>query len=787
MTALHRKLLRNLWNMKGQVVAICLVVASGVALFVMTLSALESLSLTKDTYYERYRFAHVFAHLKRAPNALAPRIAEIPGIAALDTRVTFDVTLDVPGLEEPAVGRLISLPQPGGADLNQVYLRRGRFPEPLADSEVLVSEGFATAHQLEPGDRVQAIINGRRKQLKLVGIALSPEYIYQIRPGDIFPDELRFGIFWMNQKPLATAFDMDGAFNDVALLLMPGASEAEVIRRLDLLTEAYGGLGAFGRYDQVSNRFITDEIKQLGNMARIMPVVFLAVAAFLLNMVMARIISTQREQIAALKAFGYASWSIGLHYLELVLLITLVGAVIGTALGAYLGHDLTRLYARFYHFPILTYRLPLRVIVLGGGFSCLAGIAGAVGAVRRAVRLPPAEAMRPEPPATYRPTFLERLGWTGMFTQPERMILRHLERRPIKSSLSVLGIALAVALVVLGSYVRDSLDFIIEAQFQMAQRQDVTVTFVEPRSSTARHELHHLPGVIRGEPFRAVPVRMRFGHHSRRMAIMGLPPNGQLQRLLDDRLRFFQLPSDGLVLSAKLGELLGVEVGDRVIVEVLEGERPVRQVQVVAMFSEFIGMSAYMNLASLNRLLREGSSISGEFLAVDPARAGKLYGELKQTPRVASVTIKQAALDSFQKTLAENMLRMTLFNVLFSSVIAFGVVYNSAQISLSERSRELATLRVIGFTRAEISWILLGELAALTLVAVPLGLLIGYVLAQLTSLAFDTELYRIPAVIKPTTYLFAAGVVAIATLLSGLVVRRKLDHLDLVGVLKTRE
>jgi putative ABC transport system permease protein len=412
---------------------------------------------------------------------------------------------------------------------------------------------------------------------------------------------------------------------------------------------------------------------------------------------------------------------------------------------------------------------------------------GAIGAVRQAVRLPPAEAMRPEPPANYRPTLFERMGWTEVLTQPERMILRHLERRPIKSSLSVLGIALAAALIVLGSFMKDSLDYLIEAQFQLAQRQDVTVTFVEPSTATARHELQHLPGVIRGEPFRAVPVRMRFEHHSRRMAIIGLPQNSQLQRLLDDKLRFFKLPSDGLVLSAKLGELLDLKVGDRVTVEVLEGERPVREVPVVAMFSEFIGLSAYMNLASLNQLLREGSSISGEFLSVDPQQADQLYAELKETPRVASVTIKSAALNSFKDTLAENMLRMTMFNVLFSSVIAFGVVYNGAQISLSERSRELATLRVIGFTRGEISWILLGELAALTAVAIPLGLTIGYALAQLLSLALDTELYRIPAIIRPKTYLFAAVVVGLATLFSGLVVRRKLDHLDLIGVLKTRE
>jgi putative ABC transport system permease protein len=325
MRALDRKLVRDLWQMKGQAVAIGLVIASGVAVFVMSLCTLGTLRKTQEAYYERYRFADVFAHLKRAPNSLAERIAELPGVARVQTRVVVNVTLDVEGMAEPAVGRLVSVPDRQAPGLNGLYLRSGRYVEPGRDGEVLVSEGFATAHCLRPGDRVLAVINGRRQQLRIVGVALSPEYVYQIREGDVLPDDRRYGVFWMGDTELASAFDMRGAFNDVALTLGPGASEPEVLRRLDRLTEAYGGLGAFGRADQPSHKFVSNEINKLRGMAMVVPAIFLSVAAFLLNVVLSRLIGTQREQIAALKAFGYTRWEVALHYLKLVLLIVTAG------------------------------------------------------------------------------------------------------------------------------------------------------------------------------------------------------------------------------------------------------------------------------------------------------------------------------------------------------------------------------------------------------------------------------------------------------------------------------
>ena len=785
--ALDRKLLRDIWEMKGQTLAICAVIACGVATFVMSLTTIGSLTTTQANYYERYYFADVFTHLKRAPQSLAVRLAEIPGVARVQTRIVADVTLDVPGLAEPATGRLISLPDRGDPVLNRLHLREGRMPEPGRKGEAVASEAFVLAHRMRPGDRVTAVLNGRKQTFTLVGVVLSPEYIFQIRPGDLVPDEKRFGIFWMRQAELAAAFDMTGAFNDIALSLMPGASEAEVLLRVNRLTAPYGGDGAYGRYEQISHRYLSDEIKQLKATGMVGPIIFLSVAAFLLNVVLSRLITTQREQIAALKAFGYSHLEVGLHYLKLVLAIVAVGVGGGTAVGAWLGKGLTEMYAKFYHFPVFYYEFHAGIVALALLVASAAAVLGTLGAVRKAVKLPPAEAMRPEPPARYRPTLLERAGLQRLFAQSTRMILRHLERKPVQALLSIFGISLAVSILVLGSFSEDAVFYLMDFQFSLSERQNVTVTFVEPASTGAVHDLKHLPGVQHCEPFRSAAVRLRFEHRSRRLGILGMPPERYLNRVLDRDERPLALSGRGLVLSTTLAKILGARPGDVLTVEVLEGARPVREVPVTGLVDDFAGTNAYMELGALQELAGSGRTYSGAFLAVDLRQTRHLYGKLKQTPRVAGVTVQESAMQSFEDTVAENMLRMRLFNVIFASIIAAGVVYNTARISLSERSRELATLRVMGFTRGEISAILLGELGVLILVAIPLGLVMGYGFAALVCVGLATELFRIPLVVHPATYAFATTVILVAALLSGLIVRRKLDHLDLVSVLKSKE
>ena len=787
MLAIHRKLVRDIVRMKGQVIAICLVIACGIATFVMSLSTLASLRETRAVYYERYRFPHVFASLKRAPETLRQRFEEIPGVRAAELRIVAEVTLDMPDMNEPAVGRLISIPETQPPRLCRLHLRSGRSVEPGRDDEVIVSEAFADAHDLKPGDGITAILNGRLQELRIVGVALSPEYVFQIRGGDMLPDDRRFGVFWMGETGLAAAFDMTGAFNNVLLALMRGASEDDVVARVDDLLEPYGGQGAYGRDEHVSDRYLSDEIRQLRGMGLIAPSIFLGVAALLLNIVLTRLIGAQREQIAALKAFGYSNVAVARHYLAFILTVVLTGTACGTGGGIWMARGLTRAYTEFYRFPLLQYRLDASLVVLAFVVALVAGVLGAIIAVRRAAKLPPAEAMRPEPPKSFRATLLERIGLQKLLSPSTRMILRNLERQPVKTAFSILGIAMAVGVLVLGNFSEDSLDYLMDQQFQIAQRQDMSVAFVEPATGSIVHDVEHLPGVMRVEPMRAIATRMRFGHRSRRIGILGLRPDTDLFQLLDANRERLQVPPEGLLISDKLARILEVRPGQSVTVEVLQEERPVRSILIAGVIDDFSGLAAYMSLAAANRLMSEGNTVSGLYIAADRSRHDELYEELKSSPMVASVSIRTGMLETFRETIAENMLRMKAWNVFFACVIAIGVVYNSARVSLSERSRDLATLRVIGFTRREISLILLGELAVLTAVAIPLGLLIGRGLGELVVLGLDTEMYRIPLVINPDTYGFAVIVTLIASIAAGLVVRRRLDHLDLVAVLKTRE
>jgi putative ABC transport system permease protein len=787
MTALNRKLFRDLLHLRGQVAAIVLVVACGVASFVALQNIYRSLLVTQKTYYAEYRFADVFASLKRAPERLATRIREWDGVASVQTRIVANVTLDVPGLNEPASGQLVSIPEQRAPMLNDLHLRRGRYIEPGQRNEVILSSAFSEKNNLNPGDTLSAIINGRWTKLSIVGVALSPEFVYEIRPGDMFPDARRFGVMWMNREALGTAFNLDGAFNNVVLSLAPQADEAKIIARLDDLFAEYGGLGAYNRDDQTSHHFVSNEIAELKVTSTLIPAIFLSVTAFLIHLVLSRLVSTQREQIAVLKAFGYGNLSIGAHYLQLALAAVTGGVLLGTLVGWYFGYTMTAIYAEFFRFPVLRYEMNPWVLGTAVLISLSAASIGALRAVQKAVALPPAESMRPEPPARYHASFIERVGLQRLFSLATRIIIRNLERNPVKAGLTTLGIAMATSLLVVGFYFYDAIDQVIDVQFHRKFRHDLSIVFNEPRPSRARYDLAHLPGVLRVEPYRAVAVRLRFGHRTRRLGIFGLDPAGELHRLVDSQMRVFDLPSEGLVMTTELADILGVKVGDIITVEVLEGARYVRQVPVVKFVDELLGLNVYMNVEALNRLLNEAGTVTSAYLMVDTNAMEKLYSELKSTPAVSGVWIPSVWLESFNETLAKTMGTSTSIIILFAVVIAFGMIYNGARIALSERGRELASLRVLGFSLNEITVMLLGEQALLTAAAIPLGCAMGYSLAWLITKAIDTELMRLPLVVTGKTMVTALLIVCSAAVLSGLLIRWRLRNLDLIEVLKTRE
>ncbi len=786
MHPLDHKLIRELWQIRGQVIAIALVVASGVAVLVMFLSALRSLEETANAYYERYRFAQIFATVKRAPDPVAARIKAIPGVQWVETRIVRLAILDIPGFDEPVVGHLVSIPDRHEANLNRLVLRSGRRVASGRIDEAIVNEPFAKAHKLKLGDKIFALINGRRRAVTIVGTALSPEFVYAIGPGALMPDQKRYGILWMSHDALAAAYDLKGAFNDVALLLTRGTQPQTVIDRLDQILARYGSTGAIARADQISNWFLMNEMTQLRSMSAILPAVFLGVAAFLANMVLGRLIASQRSEIGLLKAFGYSNRAIALHYAKLVIAISAVGIVLGWALGFWFGHSVTGLYADFFSFPFLYYRPSLGPFATGALVSLGATLLGASTAIRQAVKLPPAEAMRPPaPPAYQRGAIAGRIfAWVD---QPTRIVLRQILRWPRRSFLTAFGIGMAVALLVSSFQWIDAINYMIEVNFFRAQHQDVTVSLLDTKSTTIRADFKRLPGVLDVESVRTVPVRLRHHQWSHRGTIDGIDPNARLAPVYDAKGGRVAVPPSGLLLANKLAEKLHVHVGDTLAVEILEGRRQTIRVHVAGLFDSFIGTAAYMRAEALNRVLMERPTASLVYLRVDPLRQRALFRKLKHIPVISAVLLRLAAVKIFRDTMAETLwISITIF-IAFAAAIAFGVVYNSARIALSERGRELATLRVIGFTRGEVSYILLGEVGLITLVALPMGCLFGRLLSAVLVAGMDTELYRVPLIIEASTYGIAMLIGLATAGVSAAMVRGRLDRLDLIAVLKTRE
>ena len=778
---------RDLWHLRGQVLAAALVVACGVAVQVAMRITYVSLEADKTNFYAGYRMADVFAPLKRAPESLADRIRHLPGVAQVSTRVVADVTLDVPGLAEPASGRLVSIPEHRQPMLNDIFLRRGRYIEPGQPDEVLVSEVFAQANKLHIGSKIGAVLNGRWRELKVVGIALSPEYVYEVGPGMIFPDNRRFGVLWMGRDGLAAAFDMHGAFNDVSLSLAHGADKQEVILRLNQLLQPYGGLIAYGREEQLSNHFLNDELAEIDNSATYIPAIFLGVAAFLIYIVLSRLVVMQRTQIGLLKAFGYSSRSVGLHYFRFAMIVTLAGLAPGLLLGAYLGDKTNAMYSGYFYFPAMPLRVTPGILLWATAIGLIAAGAGAFSAVRRVSALVPAETMRPESPTLFRAGLMERSGAARWLSSSVRMVVRNITRRPWKSLSSILAVGVAVGMMVVSLFIFDAIDYMMDVQFNLVQREDVSVMFREARGMEALYDMRQLPGVLRAEPFRSVAVRLRHGYRSKQVELTGLTAHGELRQIVDSGLHVLAPPAQGVLLTRKLAEILNVRTGDTVTVEVLEGARPVRDVPVAGLSDEFIGINAYMSAGALARMLGEDRLASGAYLKVDPLQADGLYARLKHMPAVSGVSIRSAMMKSANDAVNRSFLAIGFIEILFASVIVGGMVYNSVRIALSERGTELASLRVLGFTQREVTGLLLGEQALLTLCALPAGLAIGYGMCAGLVPVFNRELYRLPLVFTNMTFIYPVIATLVAAILSALLVATRIRRLDLIAVLKTRE
>lgn len=787
MNYLRRKLVRDVATLRWQIVTIALVIAAGVALLVAAFGAYRSLLDARARFYAETRFADVFARLARAPAEVADQLTAIDGVSAVETRLTFDAPVDLEGVGERVAVRVISLVPERRRPVSRLLVQTGRMPEPRTTDEAVVNEAFAKARRLAIGDRLAVVLDGHRDEVVIVGTVLSAEHMAAFQGGEIIPDNARFGILWLPEDAVASAYQATGTFNEVALHLAPGASEPRVIAAVDRVLGPYGGYGAYGRSEQPAHRFVDSELGELEVEATVLPVIFLGVAAFLLNGVLARIVANERTQIATLRALGLRIAPIVRHYLSLAAITATLGALAGVAAGAGVGILMIASYAQFFRFPSLAFRVDGSIIAVALVVSVGAGLIGAFVSVRRIVALAPAEALQPEAPATFRASWLERAPGVRRLAATQRLVVRHIAARPLRTASAVLGIAAAMAVLVVGAFWTDSMNALLVHEFRDVRRQDATVTFHDAVDVGALAELRHIPGVRVVEGIRAVPIRLSHGRTTKRVELLGLAAGARLHRLVAADGSEVALPAEGLVLSRHLARRLGVGAGDVVQVDVLEKTRAHGELRIAMVVDELVGLGAYMNLDGVARLTGEAPSVSSALLTIEPGTAPALHEALARAPRVATVSIKANAVRLFDESMKAIVTFFSLLLTVFGAAIVIGVVYNAARILVAERARELATFRVIGFTGADVSEALLVELGVQVALGIPLGALFGYGLSAIAVRLFGPEDLSIPLVLGARTWALAIAVVLGASIASALLVRRRLDRLNLVEVLKVRE
>jgi putative ABC transport system permease protein len=782
-TALRRKLLRELRTSAVQLLAVASILASGVALLVALRSAARNLGEARQKYYAQCRMADFSVELKKAPLGELAGLTSIPGVAEVRPRLRFDVTVDLEGVAGPLNGMVLSLPERPAAVIDGIVLRQGSTFTDRRDEEVIVNESFARRHHLRPGARLHLLLNNRRQELVVVGTALSSEFVYLVGPGGVIPDPEHLGIFYLKQRFLEEAFAFQGAGNQVVGLLAPEAHGRvdAILREAEQRLEPYGVFSTTPRRNHPPHRFLEDYLHELATLSTTMPCIFLAVGALVLSILLARLTEQQRTAIGTLKALGYGDRQVLAHFVGFGAVVGVAGGLSGVGLGYVLSGYMTSVYRQFFDFPELDNRFYPDIAGASVLVSLGCALAAAAWGARRVLLLQPAEAMRPRAPGQGGAIFLERAAWlwrrldTGW-----RMVLRNLARNRLRTLVNVFAGAMGAALLIFGLLIHGSWDGLLDFQFHQVLRSDVDLTFKEEQGRAALDEARRLPGVERAEPVLGVGCTFQNGRHERRGGITGLSPGARLTVPRDRDGHAVPVPPAGLLLTRMLAELLHVAPGDRLTVRPIRGDRSPRAVPVVAVVDSYLGLDAYADIGYLSRLLHEEYALTGVQLQVDSRRGGlaTLNRALKRLPALQAVSARADIVRNLVDTLIKGNRVGTGLYVIFAAVIVFGSTLNTAMISLAERRTEVATLLTLGYGPWAVGSLFLREGLLTNLAGSLVGLPVGYLLFRGLLVLYSTELVRLPVNCPPGALVWTVGLSLLFGVVAYGVVQRSILTMD---------
>ena len=757
MNILNRKLRRDLWQTKGMLVAVILIVALGVGCLVGMMGTSLNLQLARDAYYGQCRMADFWVDLKKMPVTELDVLDDLKGISEMRARIAFQVIVDLEGVEEPLSGTLLTLPAEPSPVINNILIQSGTYFTSRRQDEVIVSEAFARARGIRDGDTIHLIMNGQRKALFVVGTAMSSEFVYMMPPGSITPEPSRFGVFYVKRGFGEDALGFHGACNSLVGRLSRKARQdtQPLFDDLRHRLKPYGLFAITPLRLQASNLYLSGELTGLATISFFIPTIFLLVAIFVLNVLMSRLAQQQRTIVGTLKALGYGNRKIFFHFIQFGLFVGVGGALLGCLLGYWIADSLTIQYRMFFAFPQLDNRFYPGLNLVALVIALVFGVIGTLKGIQTVLHLSPAEAMRPPAPPGGGAVFLE--AWTGIWQRLEfrwQIVLRNLIRNKGRTLTGIFSAAMGAALVLITFGTLDSMQYMLDFRFDRVDHADHALTLRNDRGGGALYEAGELPGIQAAEPILNVPCHFQNGNHRKKGMIQGLVRGARLTEPSSVSGARVAVPETGLLMARRLGKELGLSPGDRVRVTPTQGQQQPVDLPVAGFIDSLFGLCVYADYDYLNRQISEAGAVSALQLKglPTPVEMRRFLRRIKSWPDLADY-----AETSFQKQVMQNafvnqMGQMVYPLILFGAVIFFGAILNGSLISIIERAREIATFRVLGYQPGEISAIFLRENMIQYGIGALLGLPLGWWLLWAINSQYTNDMYSVPTIVAPVSW-----------------------------------
>ncbi len=790
MQALFKKLLRNISQGKGQFWAVVAVVTVGIMIYVSMSSTYYNLKKSQEDFYQASNFADYYFSIVKAPERIIKDVEALAGVK----RATGRISLDLPILKEDnkrATARIITFPLPMDNELNHILLSEGRMFTGKAGSniEINTNPGFVDANNINWGDNVTVIYEGKPVDLSIVGTANSPEFIYPIKDiADLLPDHENFGIFMLPQYEAGPVFNYAGQINQVLVEFTPNTDHAKAAEEIKELLKPYGFLASYPRDDQLSHAMLQTELDSIKSLTTFLPFIFLSIAAAIQFVILRRMVRNQRAQIGVIKALGYSNGQIILHYSTYALLVGLIGAILGAITGWLFSGILTDFYLLYFNLPHSPGGFNSKAIIYGFIISIVVGLAAGWSAARQVSKIQPAESMRPVPPKTGSKSIVE--NWSALWIRlgsDWKISLRNISRNRGRFMLTTVGIALAVALLVISYFMNDAVDYMMQSIFH-DQKYDLMIRVATPVKEGELSSIAAIDGVLKVEPFLELPVRMTYKGKSEDDVLTAYNPAMSLKKIADEKGRELNIPAQGVLLSNSQAQKLGVRVGEDVEIETLLPQGPTHRsfIRVAGISHQMIGSATYVDLEVANRLLEAQNLISGAMLKSEAGKASLVEERLGEMLNIASISSREKEIANFEANLGAMIYTVGIM-VLFAMILGLAIVYNASLMTFVERERELASLKVIGYSNKELAGILGKENLLQSILGIALGLPLGKIMATGFISSIETDLYSFPVIIYPLTYVFSTLTAIVFIIIAHRLAIRGVNRINLVETLKNRD